>query len=85
MNIKEMYENELYKEIVGYYERTHDLDDVKYVALLCKELKNLKILQLFYNEHHKAYDDDELVCHAPAVIYQIVSEMQSFLARVYHG
>ena len=41
-----MYETELYKEIVGYYERTHDLDDVKYVALLCKEMKKLK---KFYN------------------------------------
>lgn len=40
---------------------------------------------MFYNEHHKAYDDDELVCHASAVIYQIVSEMQDFLARVYYG
>lgn len=37
MNIKGMYEDGLYKDIVEYYERTHDLDDVKYVALLCKE------------------------------------------------
>lgn len=33
MDVREMYENELYKEIVEYYERTHDLDDVKCVAL----------------------------------------------------
>lgn len=46
MNIKGMYEDGLYKDIVEYYERTHDLDDVKYVALLCEELKKLK---KFYN------------------------------------
>ena len=45
--------------------------------------KALKILQLFYNEHHKAYNDDELVCHALTVIYQIVSEMQDHKARAY--
>lgn len=39
MNIREMYENELCKDIVAYYERTHDLDDAKYVALSYKELK----------------------------------------------
>ena len=144
MNIKGMYEDGLYKDIVEYYERTHDLDDVKYVALSYKELneyekafnvlteapeicknqaerieyclmkyeisrylygrtnmtsliclghiginyylaekKALKILQLFYNEHHKAYNDDELVCHALTVIYQIVSEMQDYKARAY--
>lgn len=44
MNIKGMYEDGLYKDIVEYYERTHDLDDVKYVALLCKELKNSTIV-----------------------------------------
>lgn len=146
MNIKGMYEDGLYKDIVEYYERTHDLYDVKYVALSYKELneyekafnvltgaleicknqaerieyclmkyeiscylygrtdmtsliclgqiainyylaeekeKALKILQLFYNEHHKAYDDDELVCHALTFIYQIVSEMQDYKARAY--
>ena len=46
MNIKGMYEAGLYKDIVEYYERIHDLDDVKYVALLCEELKKLK---KFYN------------------------------------
>lgn len=45
--------------------------------------KALTILQLFYNEHHKAYNDDELVCHALTVIYQIVSEMQDYKARAY--
>lgn len=46
MSIKEMYDNVLYKDIGEYYERIHDLDDTKYVALLCKELKKLK---KFYN------------------------------------
>ena len=46
MNIKGMYEAGLYKDIVEYYELIHDLDDVKYVALLCEELKKLK---KFYN------------------------------------
>lgn len=40
-----MYDNELYKDIVEYYERTHDLDDAKYVALSYKEL----------NEYEKAF------------------------------
>lgn len=148
MDIKGMYEDGLCKDIVAYYERTHDLDNAKYVALSYKELneyekafnvltgaleicksqserieyclikyeiscylygrtdmtsliclghiginyylaeekeKTLKILQLFYNEHHKAYDDDELVCHALTVIYQIVSEMQDYKARAYYS
>ena len=148
MDIKGMYDNELYKDIVEYYERTHDLDDAKYVALSYKELneyekafnvltealeicknqaerieyclmkyeiscylygrtdmtsllclgqiginyylaeekeKALKILQLFYTEHHKAYNDDELVCHALTVIYQIVSEMQDYKASAYYS
>lgn len=148
MNIREMYENKLYKEIVAYYERTHDLDNAKYVALSYKELKEhekafnvltealeicknqsdrieyclmkyeiscylygrtdktsllclgqigidyylaeekekaLKILQLFYDEHYKAYDDDELVCHTLTLIYQIVSEMQDYKARAYYS
>lgn len=46
MDIKWMYDNELYKDIVEYYERTHDLDDVKYVALSYKEL----------NEYEKAFN-----------------------------
>ena len=46
MNVREMYENELYKEIVEYYERTHDLDDAKYVALSYKEL----------NEYEKTFN-----------------------------
>ena len=40
---------------------------------------------MFYNEHHKAYNDDELVCHALTVIYQIVSEMQDYKARAYYS
>lgn len=148
MDIKGMYEEGLCKDIVAYYERTHDLDNAKYVALSYKELKEyekafnvltealeicknqsdrieyclmkyeiscylygrtdktsllclgqigidyylaeekekaLKILQLFYNEHHKAYDDDELVCHTLTLIYQIVSEMQDYKARAYYS
>ena len=46
MDIKGMYDNELYKDIVEYYERTHDLDDAKYVALSYKEL----------NEYEKAFN-----------------------------
>lgn len=38
MDVREMYENELYKEIVEYYERTHDLHDAKYVVLFCGNL-----------------------------------------------
>ena len=39
MDIKGMYEEGLCKDIVAYYERTHDLDNAKYVALSYKELK----------------------------------------------
>ncbi len=46
MNIKGMYEDGLYKDIVEYYERIHDLDDVKYVALSYKEL----------NEYEKVFN-----------------------------
>ena len=46
MDIKGMYDNELYKDIDEYYERTHDLDDAKYVALSYKEL----------NEYEKAFN-----------------------------
>ncbi len=38
MDIKGMYDNELYKDIVEYYEQTYDLDDAKYVALFCGNL-----------------------------------------------
>lgn len=38
MDIKGMYEDGLCKDIVAYYERTHDLDDAKYVVLFCGNL-----------------------------------------------
>ena len=46
MDIKGMYEDGLCKDIVAYYERTHDLDNAKYVALSYKEL----------NEYEKAFN-----------------------------
>ena len=38
MDIKGMYEDGLCKDIVAYYERTHDLDNAKYVVLFCGNL-----------------------------------------------
>lgn len=46
MDIKGMYEDGLCKDIVAYYERTHDLDNAKQVVLSYKEL----------NEYEKAFN-----------------------------
>ena len=40
---------------------------------------------MFYNEHHKAYNDDELVCYALTVIIHIECEMQYYKARAYYS
>lgn len=68
MNIKGMYEDGLYKDIVEYYERTHDLDDVKYVALSYKEL----------NEYEKAFN---VLTEAPEICKNQAERIEYYLMK----